>query len=154
MLKPFKKYTATVQWVNEDTKKVYSFIKVFNLYEIETYGDCNNELDGFNDKVKRTILSLQNNTSFIIHVPFEYFDEIYTEMMLENNLMDVSLDKKKENLIPFEAKWSYSGPIKYDFTRKESYITCKVFPKNYNSVSKSDIDIMSNSIDNNIIHFS
>lgn len=154
-MKYFKKYTATATYFNEDTKLVHSFLKVINLFEVESYIDADNKLEGFNDKIKRTVLLFFSGKSCVILTPFVDFDDLFTEAMKDSQLMDLSVEnKKKDDLIPFEAKWKHKGDVKYTFVRQEKFIACRVLPKNYNAIGKSFEEMMSNSIESNIIHFS
>ena len=154
MLKPYKKYTITTQCIDESTKKVFSFQRVINLFDVDTYASVDNEFSGFNDKLKRTSINLINGFYYHALIPFEDFDVIFTDVMTELRLMHDNLDKKKEDLIPFEAKWKYRGEVKHSFVRTHSSIACRVMPKNYNLVGKSFEEMMANSIDSNIIHLS
>jgi hypothetical protein len=131
---------------------VYEFAKVFNLFDVDSYSEPNNELEGFQDEIKRTIVVLNTDKSYIIVVPFQKFDEVFTEAMKDSQLMDLTADKKKDKM-PFEAKYKYSGAIKHTFVKTETLISCRVTPINYKSEGKPFEDVMANSIGATITYF-
>jgi len=151
-MKYFKKYSCLSTYFDENTKTVYEFAEVFNLFDVDSYSEPNNELEGFQDEIKRTIVVLNTGKSYIIVVPFQKFDEVFTEAMKDSQLMDLTADKKKDKM-PFEAKYKYSGAIKHTFVKTKTLISCRVTPINYKSEGKPFEDVMANSIGSTITYF-
>jgi hypothetical protein len=151
-MKYFKKYSCLATWFDEDTKKIHTFTKVFNLFDVDSYLDAKNELEGFQDNVKRTVVDFNNGKAVCIVVPFEEFDSIFTEAMKDSQLMDLTAGKKKEQM-PFEAKYKYSGAIKYTFVKTPTLLSCRVTPKDYMSEGKPNEEVMANIIGTTITYF-
>lgn len=152
-MKPYRKYLAQSQWVDETTKQVRSISRVFNLFEIDSYAECDLENDGFKYGQSRTIITTSMNMHYTILVPFAEFDEAFTEAMNDARLLDDRSFKKKDDPIPFEAKWKYRGGIKYHFKEVCGLIASSVFPDNYDPHDKPMESRMSNCIDTGFVYF-
>jgi len=150
-MKPFRKYTVMFSYLEENTNKCISQKRVINLFEVDSWIEVDNESEGFKDKVKRTLVVNSFNSSFFFETSFDEFDSLMDEVLADARLLDDRADKKKEDPIPFEAKWKYKGDVKHRFKEAGTIIACSVLPVGYNPDGKTIEQILSKCIESNYI---
>lgn len=99
MIKPFRPYKTTHEWVNDTTGQVFSSDITLNLFDIDVWMRCNNEDQGFNDNVNRTEVITERNNSFYIRDSYSDFDNMMMMALNDNKMLDTrSLSKPEFNI--------------------------------------------------------
>lgn len=128
MLVPYRKYKATIDWVNQKKFSMETRQSVFNLFLVDEWESVSNDYEGFNDKIERTKVVFKNAQYNIIRCKFEEFDAIMEQALSEAKMLDErSMFGLKKKTLP--TKETYSGLLDYLFTPFSNAIIAHAYPK-------------------------
>lgn len=109
---------------NYGTAKMYSMECTINLFEVNNYCEVSNELEGFKDDHKRTLVYLPEGRCFMIRVSYKEFDAIILQLKDDYKLLD-----NRSMIRP--DKEVYKGFIKATGASKKQFMVCTFHRKGY-----------------------
>ena len=129
MLTPYRKYKATIDWIDQKKFSMETRTSVFNLFLVDEWESVDNDYEGFNDKIERTKVVYKNAQYNIIRCKYEDFDNIMTQALQESKLLDDrSMFGIKKKELPMNK--IYNGPLEYLFTPFSNVLIAHAYPKN------------------------
>lgn len=129
MLLPYRKYKATIDWIDQKKFSMESRATVFNLFLVDEWEAVDNDYEGFNDKFERTKITFKSLRYFIIRCKFDDFDAIMEQALSEAKMLDErSTFGLKKKALP--TKTTYNGMLDYLFTPFSNAFIAHAYPKN------------------------
>jgi hypothetical protein len=123
-MNPFRPYVVKEEWMNE-LGALSSNTYTINLFDVRSYGECDNEREGFKDKVFRTCVYLVDRVAYL-RVPYSVFNSKMMNFYREMRLLD---DRSINEPMPDRIK--YKGMIRADFNTTTEYVSCVFFREGY-----------------------
>lgn len=128
MIRTYRKYVATVDWIDPKGNSLESRKTVMNLFNVSDWTSVDNAYSGFNDTHKRTAVHVSNETCYL-RVSFEEFDAIMTKFLADYNLLDEDSMSNKKKLT---AKQTYRGMMDFRFHAFPNKLVCNSYPAGLN----------------------
>jgi hypothetical protein len=137
MLGLYRKYKATIDWIDQKKFSMETRTTVFNLANVDEWESVDNDYEGFNDKFERTKVVYKNMQYNIIRCPYKEFDATMDQFLNEAHALDErSMFGVKKKELPL--KETYNGPIEYLFTPFKNVIISYAYPKGNRPTSADD----------------
>lgn len=118
-MRPLRPYKTTHDYLNSDTKQMVSGPITINLFDVDSWFHCDNNHEGFTDKIKRTVVNTQLQKTFVVRTPYEAFDKIMSDLYRDYQLLDTRSDNP-----PIPDSRKYEGPIKATFDCDKKEVAC------------------------------
>lgn len=132
-MSPSRPYKCLKDVFNDDTGKAYTMEVTLNLFEIDNWSECSNELEGFKDEVKRTIVYLPEGRAFILRVRYGEFDAMMLQLKKDYQMLD------ERSMNPSD-KLHYKGFIKLSGVSTSTFMATTFHRKDYRLKGRSQKD--------------
>lgn len=106
-----------------DIGEVYTSWMTLNLFECDNWEECSNQLEGFKDDIKRTIVRIGERT-FIIQANYKAFDNMMIQLKADYGMLD------NRSLIPPD-KIGYQGFISLKGAEANHILTVTFIRKDF-----------------------
>lgn len=132
-LNPSRPYKCVKDIIDDDSGRMFTVNFTLNLFDVNNWCECNNELDNIKDDVKRTVVFLEGGTTHIIRVSYKEFDAIILQLKDDYKLLD-----NRSMIRP--DKEVYKGFIKATGASKKQFMVCTFHRKGYKLWGNSERD--------------
>jgi hypothetical protein len=131
-MSPSRPYKCLRDIVDNEGKLFSSQITI-NLFDIDNWSECVNELEYIDDDIKRTIAYLPEGRAFILRISYKDFDSMMIQMKADYNMLD-------DRSINPPDKIKYKGYIQTSAAIKPQFMVVTFHRKGYELKGRSEKD--------------
>lgn len=111
--------------------KMYTMECTINLFDVDNFCEVNNDLEGFKDDIKRTLVYLPEGRCWIIRVSYREFNDMILQIKKDYQLLD------DRSMTPPD-KIAYKGPIQTSGATTKAFMAVTFHRKGYEPKSYED----------------